>query len=491
MPGYWAPRYFARVYFAGRYFPPPVAGGIVAAIEVVLEPAAAAETTRDAVAAAAEVVLEPAATAETARAIEAAAVEVDVAAAASLTANRDFAGAAEVVLDAEAAISTFVFRFNPRPRVWIHDGETLALLGELTKVSSINRSYGLLDHVRAAEFDIGWSDADAALTDEAVAHVVRIESSEYPLPWVGRIVERVANHGDRSWTVHADSYEAILAERVLDTAFATPAGVASALARILGQINGANPTGIGLGHIDGGTAPPMALANMLGIEAVERLAENAGMEWWLSSRLEGGVLQPLLNLAVERGASYFDTVVLRQPGNFEITSSKGNGRARAYAQTVVGGQASVIQAFSERERSVVTADGQFRRDDAAVRVLVAEALRVTRHGHVLAGETSFRAPTQRNERLVVREELKEPGITGDVAQRLWRRERSAARSVTGFVVPDVEGQPATSWRYLGPGVVVHVVSRDAFGVGYDGPAVITGVQPVEHQRRMDLVLEVG
>ena len=401
------------------------------------------------------------------------------------TADIQVIGFASVILLQERPVA------QPRPRIYIYDAETLRRVAELTAVTSINRAYALHEHIRRAEFDIPWSHPDAELTDEADANVVYITSSECPYPWVGRIIERVYNHADRTITVHADSYEAILAERILSTDFSVPSGTGSALARILGSINGANATGIEIGHYDQLSSPPMTMANIRGIEALDKLAENAGMEWWLSYRYMAGLLHIALNMAVARGASYYDSIVLSQPGNFEVVSSRGDGRGNAYAQTVVAGQASVVEAFSERERSTAVRDSQFNRNDPATKTLIAEAKRVVRFGHVLAGETSFRAPTQRREVIAVREELKEAGITGEVSVQLLNRQRYPARSLQGRAYPDQEGQLATDWKYLEPGNVVHLVSEDAFGSGYDGPAVIVGVQPMEHQRFVDLVLELA
>ncbi|MGE0227750.1 MAG: hypothetical protein AB7I38_10925 [Dehalococcoidia bacterium] len=396
------------------------------------------------------------------------------------------------VLTASGSIVVFFdIGLNARPRLYIHDGETLRRLVELTEVSSINRDFALREKVRHAEFDIAWSHPDGALTDDERGHVLVIDSPEYPSPWVGRIVERRANHPGRFWTVQAESYEAILGERVLDTEFATSRGRASTVARqILARVNGINDTGIEMGDGADTIVPPLALANILGIEALERLAENAGMEWWLSYRYDAGAVRVLLNVGRERGNSFYDRVVLRQPGNFEIADSRSSNRNRVYATTVVGGQASPSTTFAERERSVAVRDSQFARGDSSVGVHIVEGDRLTRHGHVIGGESGYRAPTQRRERLLVLEELKAQGTTREVAEARLTRARPP-RSLVGRAYPDVEGTLASTWKYLEPGNVLHLVSDDAFGVGYDGPAVIAGVQPMEHERFVELVLEVG
>lgn len=488
--GHFAPRYFARRYFAGRYFSPVASTGIVAPVEVVLEPEATVTTARPAISGTVEVVLEATATITTSRSM-AAAVGVELSAAATIKGNKFVTAAVEVILDAEATVSAYVFLLDSRPRLYIHDGETMRRLAELTGISSINRDFALRERVRQAEFDIAWSHPDGALTDDERGNVIVIESPEYPSPWVGRIVTRRANHAGRFWTVYADSYEAILGERVLDTEFSTSRGRAATVARqILARVNGINATGIEMGPGEDVLVPPLAVANILGIEALERMAENAGIEWWLTYDYDAGAVRVLLNVGRERGASFYNRVVLRQPGNFEIADSQSSNRNRVYATTVVGGQASPTTTFAQRERAVAVRDQQFDRGDSSAGVYVVEGDRLTRHGHVIGGEGGYRAPTQRRERLLVLEELKSTGTTREVAEARMSRQRPP-RSLVGRARPDVEGTLATTWKYLEPGNVVHLVSDDAFGVGYDGPAVIAGVQPMEHERFVELVLEVG
>ena len=378
---------------------------------------------------------------------------------------------------------------HQRPRIYIHDGANLHRIGQLTAVTDLNRSYALREHVRTASFSIALTDAALQYTDPRDAHVIWIESSEYPLPWVGRIVEREGNRAERTVTITADSYDALLGERILPYDFTTTDTTRSAFTHIIGTANGINATGIGIGYIEDGAAAPMSLSNARGADALDKLAEGAGMEWWLSYALDGPTLVIQANIASERGADLFGSVTLVGPdGNFEVEGWRENGRAIAYAQTVVGGESSVLVAFTERERSVAVADGQSNRSDSATQALVIETQRVLRFGHLLAGEhASFAAPTQRREMLAVREELKLAGITGDVAEALFLRRRMPAQVILGRAYPDNNG----TWSALEPGNVVHLVSGDAFVGGYDGPAVIVAAQPMEHQRFVDVVLEIA
>lgn len=369
-----------------------------------------------------------------------------------------------------------------RPRVYIHDGATLARIGQLTAVADINRSFTLREHARAASFTVGMDDPALGLTSVFDANVVVIESSEYPYPYAGRIVEREGNA--TSVAISADGYEAILGERKLPSDFTTPADAGTAFRAILAAINGVNATGISVGRVEDGLGAPMSLPDEIGTNALDKLAEVAGMEWWVSAHLDGPTLVLQANLAKYRGADLYSAVVLDGPGgNYELESWRENGRANAYAQTVIGGQATAADVFTARDRATAIRDSQQVRSGA----LIVEAQRVLRFDYLIAGETSFIAPTQRRELVTVREELKAIGYVGPLAEQLLTRRRSPGQIVLGRAYPD----SANSWQYLRPGNVVHLKHADAFITGYDGPAVIVGVQPMEHLRWVDVALEVA
>lgn len=373
-----------------------------------------------------------------------------------------------------------------RPRVYIHDGATLYRVAQLTAVTDINRAYSLRDRNRSAQFTVALDDAALSYTNPRYGHVIVIESTEYPLPWVGRIIERQGNRADRTVTVAADQYDAILNERILPTEFTTTTSSDDAFRQIIARINGANPTGIGIGSVEERFIPELSLPNVKGSDALDKLAEVGGLEWWLNYSLDMGRLLIYANLRGERGADYFDPVTLVGPdGNFEVTQWRERNND-VYAQMVIGGETSVLEAFTERERSIaIRSQDTFRADDATLS-LVVEANRVLRFGHALAGETSFRAPTTRRERITVREELKAAGVTGTVAEALIDRRFYPSQVIQGRAYPD-----AAIWQYLTPGNVVHLKSGDAFVDGYDGGAVIIGVQPMEHDRFVELVLEIS
>lgn len=374
-----------------------------------------------------------------------------------------------------------------RPRVYLHNGATLQRIAQLTRVKDINRSFSLRDRVHTGSFTIGRSDPAYELTSEHYAHVIVIESTEYPYPWVGRIVQRSRAENGHAAKVVADTYEAILAERFLPPDFETQEGTEAALRHILGTLNGYNATGVGLGYVEGASAPVLTLSDASGIEAIDQLAELVDMEWWIGATVDrAGDLRLDLNMLHERGADMSDRVRLSGPGgNFEIADWRGTNRGNAYAQTVVGGQTSVLEAWSERERTRVRRGEDGGRQSDAVDEFIVQARRSIRFGHVLAGETAFDAPTQRREWRAVIEALKGAGATGPAAQRLLNRHRFPARGIIGRAYPDIE-----TWPYLEVGNVIWLSHPEPFDDGYDGPATILDVQPLEHRRELEVILEV-
>lgn len=426
-----------------------------------------------------------------------------------LTGVIDLSGAGTLVLSATATVEgalslhgegTFgaapyvlvVFDLPPSPRavVYIHHGATLQRIGELTAVRDLNRSYALYEHTRTASMTVARSDPALEHTRVADAHVVAIQSVEYPLLWVGRIVERAGDRRARTVSLTADSYDAVLGERYLPAGFATPRGARRAVRQVVDLVNAANPTGIGLGYIEDANAPPLTLSRESGLAALDRIAETAGLEWWLSYSVVRGQLEILLNMAAERGADYSASVALVSPGNWDVQGWRESGRAIAYAQTVVGGQVSPIEEFAEREGATVARGVEASQGDDVTQALVVEARRVLAFGHLIRGESSFVAPTQRRERLAVIESLREAGVPMEVAQALLDRPLPQ-RVILGRAIPDVEGQPANSWRYLEPGNVVRVSAADVFDGDYEGVGRVLATQPMEHERYLDLVMEIA
>lgn len=540
---YYGGRYWAKRYFSGRYWASPetaeliagagrieVRGGAAAGlswtltasagvVEVHGGTAAAVAVDRELTAAAGVVEVRGGAAASLDLELVAGAAVIEVRGAAGelvLTANYVLEGAAGVIevhggaaadveigyfLTAAAAVievrggsaaALFVTRrfvSRHRPRIYIHDASTLRRIAQLTRVKDVNRSYSLRERVHTASFVVATSDPAYALTSEHFAHVIVIESRTYPYPWVGRIVERSRADRGKAAKITADSYEAILGERFLPPDFTTQGGTDRAIRGIIGALNGRNATGVDIGYIEAAPAPTLTLPDASGIEAIDQLADLVDMEWWIGATINrAGDLRLDLNMIHERGADLSASVRLSGPGgNFELEDWHGTNRGNAYATTVVGGQQTSAQAWTERERARASRGGGDETLVGAegVSEFVLQARRSIRFGHVLAGETAFTAPTQRREQRAVIEALKAGGDTGDAAQRLLERRRFPARGIIGKAILD-----ADTWPYLDVGNVVWFSHPEPFDEGYDGPATILDVQPIEQRSQLQVILEV-
>lgn len=528
MGGYWAPRYFARRYFAGRYFAPPVSSGeLLTTIAVSGQPLALTE--RLALGGADVQVIggEFTATIREQAALEAASVHViggtfalverlslqpatvhltgggfalreRIGLAAALIhiigqqvrPSGEIAGATVQVIGQQLRLRMTTHPpFTPRALVHIHDAVTLRRLATLTEIGDLNRSYGLRDHGRTASWTMGVTADGVEHIDPDDAHLVVIESVEYPLPWVGWVVEAEWDDEQQQVTVTADAYDAILGARDLPAAFATSTSVLRAVQEVMADVNARNETHIAIGRCDPVSAPALSLSNATALDALDQIARSAGLEWWLSYEVSAASVVPKVNMSKWRGADLAASVALTPP-TLQVPRSRKDGRAKTYAQTVVAGQTSVLEGFTERERAVAVRDTQalVGRDQAAAQRIV-DAQQVLAFGHVINGGGSFRAPTQRRERLVLIEALKEGGA-GDVSEELLAKAR-AGRVMQCRVLPDREGQPADIWRFLEPGNVLAVSAPRAFGTGYSGVMRVFSVQPMEHERFVDLVVEVS
>lgn len=374
-----------------------------------------------------------------------------------------------------------------RPRVYVHDGATLERIAQLTHVKDINRSFALREHVRQAQITLLRSDPAYLDTSTRYGNVLVIESTEYPLPWVGRITDRQRAEDGKAVTVLADSYDAILAERHLPFDFETrTAGTTEAFRRILATINGQNATGIGLGYVEADDVSPLSLPDVFGADALDQLAKVANMEWWLTHSIIRGTLRVYANMIRERGADYSSSVTLSGPGgNFELVDWRESNRAAVYRQTVIGGQSELLEAWSERERGSAVRDGSSPRTDIAE--IVAEGARVLRFGHIIASDTSFAAPTTRREKRDVIEALKAEGGPTLASKALLDRRDSPGGVILGRVYPD----DIETWHALEPGNVIWLEHPEPFDEGYSGVAAVTSAQPMESDRFVEVTLEVS
>lgn len=387
-------------------------------------------------------------------------------------------------------------------RVYLHDG-SFRRIGQLTTATSINRSYRVDGGHGQASVELAVDDPLIARTKDQ-GNVLVIESSVYPEPWVGKIIRRRGSRAAGIVSLEAKSFDAILDERILPTGFTTTGSAGGEMARIIATVNARNGTGISIGDIQNHIVGVAALAfpEWTARRALDAIAEQSGLEWWLEYEATPTNIEIRFRAARNRGFNRYRQASLVDGGNCTWTDWTDEFEASAFALTVIAGQTTVTESFTERSRStriveegggfVTTFEtvqssedvgggtvqpgmgsGQQSRTDTAGGA----------HGFITIA-TTVQAPTTRREVVEIREEVKTRDIAAQAAQALLRRRRLAEK-----VVSIVHIEPG-EWDALDLGSVLRLVAPDAFVEGFDGPARILGVQPMEELGECELVLEL-
>lgn len=350
------------------------------------------------------------------------------------------------------------------PRVYLHDG-SLVRIGQIVTAAALDRSY-LLGEEGVCTFSMSPDDPLFAEAQPTLGRVLVVESPLYPLLWVGKLSQARRGAERGALTLTARSYDRILSERVLGAEAGYQRECGAAMAQVIEDVNGTNPTGIGIGRIAG---PRAIFDGRLPYEtarsAIDKIAEFGGMEWWLTYSLgTSNELTIRFNATAARGVDAYQRCALVDGGNARWDDWIEDAEALTFGLTVVGGQATAGQAFNARPAAAL---------DVQAAGLEPEAP----HGYVLEGTEPNLTPLTRSDRLVVAEHLRSTGLAAEAARAQLGRQRlaGAVRSLRLTVTPT----DATVWRSLEPGNVVRVVAPTAFWTGWDGPARIVGAQPDE------------
>jgi hypothetical protein len=379
------------------------------------------------------------------------------------------------------------------PRVSLHDGNGRRL-GALTTAESINRSHSV-DRQDRAVVTIALTDPLVGACDPLEGRILAVESSAYPVPWVGKITEW---RGDRSRVeLIARSYDGILKQRFLPAIYRTRLTAGEEMARILSTVNGRNPTGIALGAVenhvivDGLEFPEWDAAR-----ALDAIADLAGMEWWLEHFVSPAAIDTRLRVARSRGTDRYRRVTLyatgeADGGNAEWTRWRGDAEAATFATTVIAGQESITQSFTERARHTVLrqqdagfldgfaggqgSDGASADDPGRGSMAIEYA--------PSAGATGG-SPVTRVERVVIEEQLKSRDVTVQAARAALQSRRYSEQVI------DVNVISVGTWPDVQVGDVVRLVAPGAFVKGFDGPVRVLGVQPMEELGVMRTTLEL-
>lgn len=386
-------------------------------------------------------------------------------------------------------------------RVLLYDG-SFRRLGQLTTATSINRSYRMESHGQAS-ITIAVDDPLIGETSSLEGRIVVIESTVYPVPWVGKLTGRRGDRASGTVTLEADSFDAILDERALPRGYSTSGSAGGELARIISTVNSRNPTGIEIGAIQNHVIGIAGLSfpEWTARRALNAIAEQGGLEWWLDYMATATNIEILFRAARNRGFNRYRSVTLHDGGNCTWTDWREDGKAYTFALTVVAGQTSVTESYTERARStrIVQEGGgfvtQYEQVPFAEPIAPAPSTQSGNsgsqsisiegfvHGFITIAKRVL-TPVTTREVVEVREELKTRDVTVQSAQARLNNRRLSEKVIS------ITHLDPTEWDTLEVGSVVRLVAPGAFVDGFDGPARILGVQPMEELGECDVVLEL-
>lgn len=375
-------------------------------------------------------------------------------------------------------------------RVTLHDG-SLRRIGVLTTADQVNRSYGI-DNADRGYVRIAYTDPLIAQTDPLQGRVVVIESPHYPVPWVGKVTKRKGNH--ETVTLDLVAMDKILDARFLPTAYTTSLTAGEEMKRVLATVNDINPTGIQIGRVENHVAiGGLAFPDWSARRALDAIADQAGMEWWVEYDVsDAGDVTPIFRVERERGYDRYrqDRLVASPEGNADWTEWAEDAEAAALFLTVVAGQSSVTEAYTERTRTVVVgSEASGFQPSVAGTIGGTGSVQVDETTAVIGSYDRYQPPitsnVTRSQRVEILEQAKTRDVTLQSARVLFNSRRLSERLLTVVHVdPD-------SWGVLRVGNYLRLsVPAPAFVGGFEGPARVLGVQPMEEIGIARMVLEL-
>lgn len=357
------------------------------------------------------------------------------------------------------------------PRVTIYDA-ALRRVGQVESAADVNRSY-VLDEPGHLDFMVRPDEEIVSKLSPIEGRIAVVESDVYPYPWVGKIVSLRRNRRSGSINVSAVGFEQILEYRYTGAALVIDGSVELALRQVLAALNADNPTGILIGNVGGAAvdaSTSFVYAN--GREALDALAELAGAEWWIEPMLTSAGLEFRLHFRPWRGFDRSSEAPLVDQGNCYWTDWTMDGEALTYGLTVLGGEASGTQSISER---------------AAATVRTATVSFVGPHGYSRFGPVEGTNILNRQDRFTLIQQLRSAGQMEAAAEVMLARQRIGGVALGARLSVRLD---ATVWARLDVGSVIECRLPSAFLDGFDGPARILGVQPMEEDGMLDLSLEL-
>lgn len=361
------------------------------------------------------------------------------------------------------------------PRVYIHDA-SFKRLGRLSHVSSISRSF-TLDNKDVAAFTVGYDEPLYRDLRPALGRVIVIESSSFPMPWVGKLVSVKGDRSKRTVACSSKGYASIFDNRVLGPSFTGSGTASSVISQALRDVNLFGQTGVrwGGGGSEGGTGATAALQinapNQRARVVFDRATRFGGLEWYIDAEPSPGTIDLQLRVPKWRGVDAFNQYTLQDGVNGNVSSWTEDGESAAFAMVVVSSFESATQSVNDRP---------------VARLAMEAATIGAPHGYSIDGSEIPANILTRQERVIVSEELKAAGSASAGAAALLAKEGGVVRRSIR-----IESTSAPDWPFFAPGNVVRVASEQAFGLdGFDGPARVLAVQPKEEAGKLAAVVQI-
>lgn len=372
----------------------------------------------------------------------------------------------------------------PPARVYVLDGDGL-VLAQLPEAWG-ERTFATMAPGRAL-VTVPESEPLLRLCRPEAGVMLAIESDLFPLVWAGVLVGVSGRPNERAVDLEARSFDAVLAERFLPSNFA-PDGTSGAVFRALWEaVEAENPSGVELavGAIAAGVPfPDTNFGDRSLADSWSLLARQTGHEWWLEHVIDSGRLRSAAHFRPARGEDHRGVAVLGGASwpSVRVNRWRISAEAPPHRLRAIAGASSASQAFSERAR--VERRGSPSAPIGAAQLVAGSAF--VRHGVAFARWPTGDVLTRRADAVMVMENLRGVAPLAIAAEAILLRGRGFDRAL------DVEAWGGLGlWRYCRPGDVVSVsVEAPVMVSGYDGPAAVVSVQPVEHLGILHLVLEV-
>jgi len=358
-----------------------------------------------------------------------------------------------------------------RPRVFLYDA-ALRRVGQIASASRVNRSY-TMDEPGILQFGMALDDAMVQEVSPLLGRIVVVESDFYPVPWVGRITTAQRARASGTIVVNASSFEAIFEHRFVDGLLTVDGSPARAVRGLLGHINTVNPTGVRAGNIaERAVRATSTLAYARARDALDGLADLAGFEWWVEAGVGAKSIDLRLHFQAWRGFDRLNSVALVDGGSCSWIDWSVDGEAYTFGLTVLGGSAS---------------SGQSLRSRPAKRVVPRTNDYIGPHGYLRFGPGDAANLLQRNDRMALAQALRVQGQVTAAAEVMMQQQRIAGVPMSVRLTAAMDEDV---WAGLELGNIVTLKLPDAFFNGFDGPARIRGVQPMEEDGDAEIVVEL-